>query len=102
MIPVLFEWGPIKLYSFGLMAAIAFLSGSYLLKLEMDRRGFREGAWNNYAIGALLGGFVGARLNYLVIHLDEVAHDWRGALFSGSGLVWYGGFFGGVLAAWIL
>lgn len=98
MIPVLFEIGPIKLYSFGLMAGLAFLCGSYLLKLEMDRRGFGEGKWNTYAITALLCGFLGAKLNFLMFsgELDDLSVN---MIVSGSGLVWYGGFIGGVLGA---
>ena len=38
-------------------------------------------------IGAIVGGIVGAKIHYLVLHPDE----FRVASFSGSGLVWYGG-----------
>ena len=102
MWPVILELGPIRLYSFGLMAAIAFLVGSRLLRLEMTRRKYPEGAWSNYAIVALLGGFVGARLNYILTHLSEFREDPIGSTFSGSGLVWYGGMVGGIVAAWLL
>lgn len=102
MWPVILELGPIKLYSFGLMAALAFLYGSHLLRIEMRRRGFAEDAWSNYSVLALLGGFLGARINYLLTHLEDLRLDWRGALFSGSGLVWYGGVIGGVLLTWLL
>lgn len=102
MWPVIFEWGPLKLYSFGLMAAIAFLVGSQLLKLEAERRGWSENSWSNYAVAALLGGFIGARLNYLITHFSEFRQDPLGSTFSGSGLVWYGGLVGGVIATWFL
>jgi phosphatidylglycerol:prolipoprotein diacylglycerol transferase len=102
MFPVILELGPIKLYSFGLMAAVALIAGSYLLRLEMDRRRMGEGLWNNYSIAALVGGFVGAKLNFLIFHPDLVRDDLFGSLFSGAGLVWYGGFIGGVVACWLL
>ena len=38
MIPVLFEIGPLKVYSYGLMLGIGFLLGSYILSLELRRR----------------------------------------------------------------
>ena len=66
MWPVILEIGPIKLYSFGLMAALALLGGSYLVKLEMDRNRLGEGRWNNYAVVALLAGFAGAKINFLL------------------------------------
>lgn len=102
MWPVIFEFGPIKLYSFGLMAALAFLFGSRLLRLEMERRRYPEGTYSSYAIAALVGGFIGARLNYLFTHLEEFRADPRGAMFSGAGLVWYGGLVGGIVATWLL
>ncbi len=100
MWPVILEIGPLKLYSFGLMAALAFLAGSQLLRIEFERRKLGVDRWSNYAVGALLGGFVGARVNYLITHLDDLKLDPRGALFSGSGLIWYGGLIGGVLVAY--
>lgn len=102
MIPVLLELGPIKIYSFGLMAALALLGGSYLLKLELDRRGYPEGIWNNYAMAAMLGGFLGAKANFLVLHPDVLSGNWIRGAFSGAGLVWYGGLVGGVVATFLL
>ena len=40
---------------------------------------------------ALLGGVIGARAYYLIQNYDEVRHDLSASVFSGSGLVWYGG-----------
>jgi phosphatidylglycerol:prolipoprotein diacylglycerol transferase len=46
----------------------------------------------------LAGGFIGARLYYLVQHWDTVHDDLLGNVFSGEGLVWYGGALGGAVA----
>ena len=40
---------------------------------------------------ALVGGVVGSRLDFLIQNYDSVSDDLLGNLFSGSGLVWYGG-----------
>jgi phosphatidylglycerol:prolipoprotein diacylglycerol transferase len=40
---------------------------------------------------------VGSRVDYLVERYDTVRHDFFGSLFSGSGLVWYGGAIGGAI-----
>jgi len=45
----------------------------------------------------LLGGLVGARLDYLLQNWSKVHHHLLSNLFSGSGLVWYGGVIGGIL-----
>ena len=102
MLPVLFEFGPIKIYSFGLMAALALLAGSWLVKLELDRRGYPEGIWNNYSMAAMLGGFLGAKINFLVFNPQVLEGNWIKGVFSGAGLVWYGGLVGGVVATFLL
>src|SRR4051794_40380025 len=55
-------------------------------------------------LSALVGGLVGSRLYYVVQHWSDTKQDLLGSLFSGSGLVWYGGLIGGaigvVLWAW--
>jgi phosphatidylglycerol:prolipoprotein diacylglycerol transferase len=50
----------------------------------------------------MLGGLVGSRLYYVIQNYSQVKHDLLGSLFSGSGLVWYGGVIGGAIAvlAW--
>ena len=50
---------------------------------------------------ALVGGLVGARLYFVIENYDEVKHDLLGNVFSGSGLVWYGGAIGGAIAVCI-
>ena len=46
------------------------------------------------ALSALVGGLVGSRLYYVIQNYSQVKHDLVGSLFSGSGLVWYGGVVG--------
>ncbi|HEX8714872.1 MAG TPA: prolipoprotein diacylglyceryl transferase family protein, partial [Solirubrobacteraceae bacterium] len=46
---------------------------------------------------ALVGGVVGARAYYVIQNYSQVEHDLIGSIFSGSGLVWYGGAIGGAI-----
>ena len=46
---------------------------------------------------ALIGGLVGSRIDYLVQNWDRVSDDLLGNLFSGSGLVLFGGLVGGAI-----
>ena len=46
---------------------------------------------------AAIGGLVGSRLDFLAQNWDDVSGDVLGSLFSGSGLVWFGGLVGGAL-----
>jgi phosphatidylglycerol:prolipoprotein diacylglycerol transferase len=50
---------------------------------------------------ALVGGIVGARLDFMLENWSEVKDDPLGNLFSGTGLVWYGGAIGGALGAFL-
>jgi phosphatidylglycerol---prolipoprotein diacylglyceryl transferase len=90
--------GPLTLQTFGLMFALAFLAAGGLIAkrlTELDR----PADWAyEMCFSALAGGIVGSRVYFLVQNYDEVKHDLLGKLFSGSGLVWYGGVIGGALA----
>ncbi|MET0557105.1 MAG: prolipoprotein diacylglyceryl transferase family protein [Solirubrobacterales bacterium] len=96
------EIGPITLQTFGLMFALAFLAAGALIWRRFTELG-KPGDWA-YEMGfaALVGGVVGSRVYFMVQNYDDVKHDFFGTLFSGSGLVWYGGAIGGALAvlAW--
>jgi phosphatidylglycerol:prolipoprotein diacylglycerol transferase len=50
---------------------------------------------------ALIGGLVGARVDYIVQNYDKVSDDLLGNIFSGSGLVWLGGLLGGAIGVCI-
>jgi phosphatidylglycerol:prolipoprotein diacylglycerol transferase len=96
------EIGPLTLQTFGLMFAFAFLAAGALIWKRLRELG-KPGDWA-YEMGfaALIGGVVGSRVYFIVQNYSEVKHDLLGNLFSGSGLVWYGGAIGGALAvlAW--
>ena len=86
---------PIK--TFGLMFALAFLAGGAVLHRRLRERGM-PGDWAYESIfAALAGGLIGARLIWIVENLDQVNGDYFCSIFTGSGLVWYGGAAGGAL-----
>jgi phosphatidylglycerol---prolipoprotein diacylglyceryl transferase len=89
--------GPLTLQTFGLTFALAFLAAGALIARRLDELG-RPVDWA-YEMGfaALIGGVVGSRLYYVVENYDKVKDDLLGNIFSGSGLVWYGGAIGGAI-----
>lgn len=90
--------GPLTLQTFGLMFALAFLAAGLLIAKRLKELGKPVDWAYEMGFSALIGGIVGSRLYYVVENYDSVKDDLIGNLFSGSGLVWYGGAIGGALA----
>jgi len=103
MFPEILKLGPITIYSYGLMAAIGFLICGFLLERELQRRGYKKELAGSIIIAAIIGGIVGSKIYYLIQNPNLLKDDFFGALFSGAGLVWYGGVIGGLLTVtwWI-
>ncbi|MFN0158144.1 MAG: prolipoprotein diacylglyceryl transferase [Bacteroidota bacterium] len=98
MIPVLFEIGPLKVYSYGLMLGVGFLLGSYILSLELKRRKLDPNMASTITILAVVFGIAGAKMLYLLEHWNQFVADPFGQAFSAGGLTWYGGFIVGMTA----
>jgi phosphatidylglycerol:prolipoprotein diacylglycerol transferase len=88
--PLIFRLGPLEITGYGIMMMVGFLTGGWLIALELRRRGLYEEYAADITVAAVVGGIIGAKLWYWVLN--------GGSLFSRGGLVWYGGFVGGFLA----
>ena len=96
--------GGATIQTFGICFALAFIGAGAIIGRRFRELGDPVDWSYELAFSALLGGLVGARLDYIVENWHETSHDLFGSLFSGGGLVWYGGLIGGtigvVLWAW--
>ena len=92
------DLGPLTLQTFGLMFAAAFLAAGALVARRFAEIGKPVDWAYEMSFSALAGGIVGSRVYYLVQNYDKVKDDLLGNVFSGSGLVWYGGALGGAIA----
>jgi phosphatidylglycerol:prolipoprotein diacylglycerol transferase len=90
--------GPITLQTFGIMFALGFIAAGAVLARRFKELGKPTDWAYEMTIAALVGGIVGARINYVIQNYDAVNGDLLGDLFSGSGLVWFGGAIGGGIA----
>jgi phosphatidylglycerol:prolipoprotein diacylglycerol transferase len=89
--------GPLELKTFGICFAGAFLASGLILSRRFRELG-RPADWTyEMVFAALIGGLVGSRVDYLLQNWDKVSDDLLGNVFSGSGLVWFGGLVGGAL-----
>jgi phosphatidylglycerol:prolipoprotein diacylglycerol transferase len=93
--------GPLTLQTFGICFGLAFLVCGALLARRLREIGKPRDWAYEIVFSALVGGLVGARIDYLVQNYDKVSNDLLGNLFSGSGLVWLGGLLGGALGAFL-
>src|SRR4051794_28652186 len=91
--------GPLTIQTFGICFAAGFLVAAGIIGPRF--RELREPAattWD-FPVLVMVGGLVGSRIDYMIENWDTVQHDIFGSLFSGTGLVWYGGVVGGALGA---
>jgi phosphatidylglycerol---prolipoprotein diacylglyceryl transferase len=89
--------GPLTLQSFGIMFALGFVAAGLLVARRFKELGKPVDWAYELIFAGLVGGVVGARVNFLIDDWAEVSDDLLGNLFSGSGLVWYGGAIGGAI-----
>ncbi len=93
MHPILFQFGPLSLRTYGALIAVAFLASLRMAKRAAQLRGIPEKFLMDLSIVLILSGLVGARLFYVALnpsyyaaHPLDVIKVWEG------GLVFYGGF----------
>ncbi|MBI3996559.1 MAG: prolipoprotein diacylglyceryl transferase [Candidatus Omnitrophica bacterium] len=107
MHPILLHLGPLTLYSYGAMLVLGFLTTTWLAcrfarQVPAASVAITAEQVVDFSCFALLGGIVGGRIFYVILRWEEFARDpleivalWHG------GLVWYGGFIGGIMAGWL-
>ena len=91
------DLGPLTLQIFGICFAAAFLAAGALIARRLEEWGKPRDWAYEMAFAALVGGLVGSRLDYILQNWDSASDDLLGSIFSGSGLVWFGGAVGGAL-----
>jgi phosphatidylglycerol:prolipoprotein diacylglycerol transferase len=88
--PFNFHVGPLNVTGYGIMLMVGFLVGGWLMDHDLHERKLRHDYAADMTVAAVIGGVLGAKLWY-VAATGELS-----SLFSRGGLVWYGGFIGGV------
>ena len=99
MYPILFKFGFIQIYSYGLMIALAFGVSTALLSRQARELGRPKDFFWYFSVWVLLGGIFGGRLLYIALNFEFFAQNPREipALWHG-GLIWYGALAGGLLS----
>jgi len=102
MHPVLLAFGPVRIYSYGLMVAFGVLTAVYLLRRNAKALGVNRDVVLDLALLTVFSGFVGARLFYVASYWSyfrdvplEIIQIWKG------GVVLYGGVIGSLIAFYV-
>ena len=93
--------GPLTLQTFGICFAFAFIVAGAVIWRRLGELGKPVDWAYEMGFAALVGGLVGSRLDFIIENYSDVKHDLFGNLFSGSGLVWYGGVIGGAIGVFL-
>ena len=98
MVPVLVQLGPLALYSFGAMLALAFLAAGYVTGNGLEARGLDRAHASSIVWWGAIGGIAGSRVLAIFNDWDQFLAAPISSLLTGSGFVWYGGLLGGFLS----
>jgi phosphatidylglycerol:prolipoprotein diacylglycerol transferase len=92
MYPILLELGPLKIGSYGVLLALGFLSGIWLINREFRKGGFDiEIAWDIYFL-IVFGGMVGSRLLFIFENFSDFLAAPSSMIFSTTGFSVLGGY----------
>ncbi len=102
MHPILFEWGPLRLHSYGVLLAFGCAAGIWRASVNSRRAKLTSSQVQDAGILLVLCGLVGARLTYVALnHADFAADPLAIAAVWDGGLTFYGGLAAGILAGYI-
>ena len=99
----LFSFGPIHIYFFGLMIAIAAIAGGAFAIKQGEKRGINEDIMFNLIIIVVISGVLGARLFYILFYNPSFYFSNPGEMIkiNEGGLSIHGGIFSAVVAGYL-
>ncbi len=103
MHPVLFKvpllgW---EVYSFGVLLGLSLLVGWFLVHRLAARQGFPRNTVADGFVLTVVGGLLGARLQYVLTNMEEFGNPIAVLRITEGGLAAYGGLLGGVVVSWL-
>lgn len=108
MYPEFFRIGPIAIRGYGLMLTISFLLGVFYVYRASKKRKIDFNLLLSISYIMIFGGVAGARLFYVLFHLEEFSGNWSSAInpfhsgeFGIQGLNLYGGILTAVILSYL-
>ena len=102
MHPVLFQIGPVKVFAWGFMLALAVIIAVIGIGRQLEKEGYKAEMGMDLILLAVVFGIIGGRVAYIVTYewTDFLTNPWMVLSFRDGGvqgLVWYGSLVGGVI-----
>jgi phosphatidylglycerol:prolipoprotein diacylglycerol transferase len=93
----------ISIKTFGVAFALGFLACGLVIARRLRELDKPVDWAYEIVFAALIGGLIGSRAYFVVQNYSQIKGKLIGSIFSGSGLVWYGGAIGGAIGviAWM-
>ena len=102
MYPLLFELGPLSIYSYGVLLATAYIIGLRFALSRANHAGLNGQRVMDLGIFVIISALVGAKLMLLVVDFEQFTADpARLTVLLKSGGVFYGGLLLAVPVAWL-
>ncbi|MBM3248404.1 MAG: prolipoprotein diacylglyceryl transferase [Candidatus Omnitrophica bacterium] len=93
MYPIILQIGPLKVYSYGLMIAIAFLVCIFLARKEARHYNLDPDKIYDLSFFVLVSGIIGGRILYVILNLPYYLENPKEIIMlHHGGLVWFGAF----------
>ncbi|MBF0122091.1 MAG: prolipoprotein diacylglyceryl transferase [Candidatus Omnitrophica bacterium] len=100
MYPIVCQLGPVPVYSYGLMLAIAVMMTSFLISRDAHKMGVSSDMVYDLAFWVVLAGIVGARIFYIFLNLDFfLSQPFEMIMVQKGGLAWQGSLVFGFVTA---
>ncbi len=94
MFPVLFSYGPFRIFTYGFFLALAFLCAMYVAGQEAKRRGGRAEQIYDLSFYGIIAAIIGSRVlhvilewQYFLAHPLDIFMLWKGGLAFQGGLI---------------
>lgn len=98
---ILFELGPVKVYSYGLMIAVGVVITMIVAEKRANKYGLEGEHMFNLGVWGLLFGVIGSKLLYFITEIKAIIADPSLLLNMSEGFVVYGGIIGGIIGAFL-
>lgn len=92
-----FYLGPLKIYFWGLMLAIAFLTGAVLAAKKAEKSGMDGEKIYHSIIYIIVGSIIGARVSFFIAYPYQLSDFFELFRIWDGGLTFLGGLIGGIL-----